>query len=106
MKKLSGSWARITSISKSSGSFRLNSYGRNDFLEHSSSYLSRRASMLAVALLNEMRRRESVTMSAVNQDISREVALTIASTFTPEAVLLVRFDDQLDILVDQRLLDL
>lgn len=58
-KKSVGNWERMVSILTFSGSFRLNSYGRKGFLAQSSSYLFRKPSRFAVALLNDMRRSES-----------------------------------------------
>ena len=58
-KKSVGNWERMVSMLTFAGSFRLNSYGRKGFLAQSSSYLFRRPSRLAVALLNDIRRSES-----------------------------------------------
>lgn len=59
LKKSSGSWERTVSMLKSSGSRRLNSYGKNGSLVHNASYRSRNAWRLARALVRDNRSNES-----------------------------------------------
>ena len=57
---------------------------------------------MAVALLNEIRRRESAPLVSFVVGTSNHCELlTVATAFTPEAALLMRLDDQFNIFVNK-----